>query len=71
MSQGRKHLTETGMAKGVDPELPAYTTEPAEQRSDDSTPLEPHDDAAETGDLEPAVDDEQLDRNRSTRPQTD
>lgn len=29
MSDQRKHLTETGMSKGYDPDLPAYTREPA------------------------------------------
>jgi len=71
VSQGRKHLTETGMAKGEDPDLPAYLTEPAASESGDGDMLEPHEERAEPGDLEPAVDDEQLDHHRSTRSQSD
>ncbi len=69
MSDSRKHLTETGMAKGHDPDLPAYVTEPAGPRGD-APPAPPHD-GAEPADLEPAVHDEDLEQHRSTRPRQD
>jgi hypothetical protein len=59
------------MAKGIDPDLPAFATEPAESEADRLTASESRDEDAALGDLEPAVDDDQLDRNRSTRPQDD
>lgn len=71
MTEFRKHLTETGMSKGPDRDLPGFTTEPGVSETGDDPLLQPHDENAEGSDLEPAVDDEQLDRNRSTRPQTD
>ncbi len=70
MSDGRKHLTETGMAKGPDRDLPDFTTEPGVSESGDDPMLQPHD-AEEPADLEPAVHDEDLERNRSTRPRED
>jgi len=71
MTEFRKHLTETGMSKGPDRDLPDFTTEPGVSETGDDPLLEPHVEDAEPGDLEPAVDDEHLDRNRSTRPQVD